>query len=171
MAPLGTKCYTHIKPHKHASWGFHAEDAWYVGPAMNHYRCHTVVMKEKAAQRITDTIEFKQHGVKVPNVTPTERIVKAIKDLTAAVRNDPTEGQLIYIEAVQRVRAVLLKEKQQKHPVPPALQEKTEEVPTRNQIQAPAQPVALKAPMPTNEISTQHLALILCEEDEIDMTE
>eukprot|EP00957_Ditylum_brightwellii_P132804 10126392-Ditylum_brightwellii.AAC.1 len=77
MSPPGTKCYIHIKPHKCASWGFHAEDVWYVGPAMNHYRCYTLVMKNKTAQCITDTIKFKYNGVKVTNVTPAERIAKA----------------------------------------------------------------------------------------------
>eukprot|EP00957_Ditylum_brightwellii_P105401 8035240-Ditylum_brightwellii.AAC.1 len=37
MAHPGTKVYIHIKPHKRASWGFKAEDAWYVGPAMEHF--------------------------------------------------------------------------------------------------------------------------------------
>eukprot|EP00957_Ditylum_brightwellii_P132803 10126391-Ditylum_brightwellii.AAC.1 len=99
MAPLGTKCYIHNKPHKCTSWDFNAEDVWYLGPAVNHYRCYTMVMKEKAGQHITDTIKFKHHGVKVPNVTPAERIAKAGKDLAAAVRNDPTEGPPDYIEA------------------------------------------------------------------------
>eukprot|EP00957_Ditylum_brightwellii_P164878 12553097-Ditylum_brightwellii.AAC.1 len=72
MAPPGTRCYIHIKPHKRASWRFHAEDAWYVGPALQHYRCYTVVMKEKAAHRITVTVKFKCHGAKVPRVTPAE---------------------------------------------------------------------------------------------------
>eukprot|EP00957_Ditylum_brightwellii_P127745 9741911-Ditylum_brightwellii.AAC.1 len=100
MAPPGIKHYIHIKPHKCASWGFYAEDAWYVDPATNHYKCYTVVMREKAAQRITCTIKFKHIGVKVPNVTPAERIAKAVKGLTAVVRNNPTEGLLDYIEAV-----------------------------------------------------------------------
>eukprot|EP00957_Ditylum_brightwellii_P092683 7057150-Ditylum_brightwellii.AAC.1 len=82
VAPPGTRCYIHIKPHKQASWGFHAEDAWYVGPALQHYRCYTVVMKEKSAQRITDTVKFKHHGAKVPTVTPAERVAKAVKELT-----------------------------------------------------------------------------------------
>eukprot|EP00957_Ditylum_brightwellii_P182958 13935692-Ditylum_brightwellii.AAC.3 len=110
MAPTGTKYYIHIKSCKCASWGFHAEDAWYVGPALNYYRCYNVVMKEKTAQCITDNIKFKHHGVKVPNVTPAEKIAKAVKGLTAAVRNDPTEGPLDHIEAVQWLRVVLLNE-------------------------------------------------------------
>eukprot|EP00957_Ditylum_brightwellii_P202398 15329996-Ditylum_brightwellii.AAC.1 len=85
MAPPGIKCYIHIKPHKRVSWVFHAEDAWYIGPALRHYRCYTIVMKEKAAQRITDTIKFKHHGAKMPTVTLAERVAKAVKELTSAV--------------------------------------------------------------------------------------
>eukprot|EP00957_Ditylum_brightwellii_P171918 13088536-Ditylum_brightwellii.AAC.1 len=69
-------------------------------------------MKEKAAQQITDTVKFKHHGAKVPTVTPTERVAKAVKELTSAVCNEPTDGPPDYIEAVQRLRAVLLKEQQ-----------------------------------------------------------
>eukprot|EP00957_Ditylum_brightwellii_P076069 5782209-Ditylum_brightwellii.AAC.1 len=98
MAPPGTQCYIHIKPHKHTSWGFHAEDAWYVGPSLQHYRCYTVVMKEKAAQQKTDIVKFKHHGAKVPMVSPTERFAKAVKELKSAVRNELTDGPPDYIE-------------------------------------------------------------------------
>ena len=91
------------------SWGFHAKDAWYRGPSLRHYMCYTVVMKEKAAQRITDAVKFKHHGAKVPTVSPTERGAKAVKELKSAVRNEPTDGPPDYIEAVQQLRAVLLK--------------------------------------------------------------
>eukprot|EP00957_Ditylum_brightwellii_P004862 370516-Ditylum_brightwellii.AAC.1 len=145
ISPPGTKCYICIKPHKHALWGFHAKDAWYVSPVLNHYRCYTVVMKEKAAQRITDTIKLKHHGIKVLNVTPAEQIAKAVKELTAAIRNDPTEGPPDYIEAVQQLRAMLLNEKQQERLVP-GPQNEMKEVPLRNPNQITEQPVALKAP-------------------------
>eukprot|EP00957_Ditylum_brightwellii_P069140 5250116-Ditylum_brightwellii.AAC.1 len=65
MAPPGMKCFIHIKPHKRVSWGFHAEDAWYVGPALKHYKCYTVIIKQTTAQRITDTVRFQHHNVKL----------------------------------------------------------------------------------------------------------
>eukprot|EP00957_Ditylum_brightwellii_P010787 818009-Ditylum_brightwellii.AAC.1 len=67
-------------------------------------------MKEKAAQQITDTIKLKHHRAKVPTVTMAGRVAKAVKELTSAICNEPTDGPLDYIEAVQRLRAVLLKE-------------------------------------------------------------
>eukprot|EP00957_Ditylum_brightwellii_P108123 8248236-Ditylum_brightwellii.AAC.1 len=81
------------------------EDAWYIGPALQHYRCCTMVMKEKAAQWKTDTVKFKHHGAKVPTVTPSERVAKAVKELTSVVNNEPTYGPPDYIEAVQQLRA------------------------------------------------------------------
>eukprot|EP00957_Ditylum_brightwellii_P091966 7002315-Ditylum_brightwellii.AAC.1 len=118
MVPPGTRCYIHIKPHNQASWGFHAEDAWYVGPALQHNRCYTIVIKEKAAQWITGTVKFKHHGAKVPTVTPAERVAKVLKELTSAVCNEPTDDPPDYIEAVQQLRAVLLKEQQPTHDEP-----------------------------------------------------
>eukprot|EP00957_Ditylum_brightwellii_P078851 5996039-Ditylum_brightwellii.AAC.1 len=75
-------------------------------------------MKEKAAQWITDTIKFKHHGAKVPTVTLAERVTKAVKELTNAVCNEPTDGPPDYIEAVQWLQAVLLKEQQPTRDVP-----------------------------------------------------
>jgi hypothetical protein len=40
LAPPGTHFLIHEKPHNRASWAPHALDAWYLGPALNHYRCH-----------------------------------------------------------------------------------------------------------------------------------
>eukprot|EP00957_Ditylum_brightwellii_P078936 6002125-Ditylum_brightwellii.AAC.1 len=72
MAPPGTKAYIHIKPHKGASWGFKAEDDWYVGPAIEHYRCYKVVMKQSTAQQISDTVRFEHHSVHIPSITPAQ---------------------------------------------------------------------------------------------------
>eukprot|EP00957_Ditylum_brightwellii_P207236 15352093-Ditylum_brightwellii.AAC.1 len=123
--------------------GFHTEDTWYVGLALRHYRCYTVVMKEKAAQWITDTIKFKHHRGKVPTVTPAERVAKAMKKLTT-----------------QRLRAVLLKEQQ---PTCDEPYRSVEKYATPQQ-----QPVTTKEPIPTNPILSCYPALILCQLDKIE---
>eukprot|EP00957_Ditylum_brightwellii_P210154 15364621-Ditylum_brightwellii.AAC.1 len=142
MAPPGTKCFIHIKPHKRASWRFHAEDAWYVGPALKHYRCYMVVMKQSIVQRITDTIRFKHHNVKLSTVTPAERIQKAVKELTNAVKTNPTEGPANYIEVIQCLKAVVLGEKQQPR-------EQAETVTQRNPHQSAEHPAIIKAMLTT----------------------
>eukprot|EP00957_Ditylum_brightwellii_P193239 14713758-Ditylum_brightwellii.AAC.1 len=118
MAPPGTKCYIHIKLHKQASWGFHMEDAWYVRPALQHYRCYTVVMKKKAAQRITDTIKFKHHGAKVPTFTLAERVAKAAVLLKEQqpTRDEPTRSGATYTTPQQQL--VTTKEQIPTNPIP-----------------------------------------------------
>eukprot|EP00957_Ditylum_brightwellii_P194352 14801797-Ditylum_brightwellii.AAC.1 len=113
MASPGTKCYTHTKPHKRVLLGFHAKDAWYIGPAMKYCICYAVVMKQTSVQWIIDRICFKHHNAMVPSVKPAEQIEKAVKELTKAVHKNPTEKPTDYIEAVKQLKAVLLWEKQQ----------------------------------------------------------
>ena len=101
MAPPGTQAFVHIKPANRATWGDHAEDAWYVGPALNHYRCTTVIMAKSSAKRISDTVKFKHHTTKLPNITPAERVERATKSLTSALQNQPDDAPNDYLMAVQ----------------------------------------------------------------------
>ena len=39
MAPPGTKTLVHEKPDQRALWDPHAAEGWYIGPAVEHYRC------------------------------------------------------------------------------------------------------------------------------------
>ena len=41
LSPLGTKVIVHVKPQKCASWDPHGLNGFYVGLAMDHYRCYT----------------------------------------------------------------------------------------------------------------------------------
>jgi hypothetical protein len=42
IAPPGIKVLAHKMPSNRQSWSPHAFPAWYVGPALEHYRCYTV---------------------------------------------------------------------------------------------------------------------------------
>jgi hypothetical protein len=44
LAPPGTRAVAHVKPKARHSWAPHGEDAWYVGPVPDHYRCYKVWM-------------------------------------------------------------------------------------------------------------------------------
>eukprot|EP00957_Ditylum_brightwellii_P078510 5969370-Ditylum_brightwellii.AAC.2 len=152
MAPPGTKCFIHIKPHKRASWGFHAEDAWYVGQALTHYQCYKVAMKQSTAQHITYTVRFQHHNVKLPKVTPAEHIEKAVRELTNAVEANPTEGPADCIEATQCLRVVVLGEKQ------PRVQKG--KIPQRNPGQAAEQSATLKAVPTAAQNPPERLAVV-----------
>jgi hypothetical protein len=42
MAPPGTRIIAHETPNRRKTWAPHGQDGWYIGPALEHYRCYTV---------------------------------------------------------------------------------------------------------------------------------
>jgi hypothetical protein len=57
LAPPGTKVIIHEKPQQRKTWDPHGTEGWYLGPAMEHYRCHWVFTNKTKAERITDTVK------------------------------------------------------------------------------------------------------------------
>ena len=41
IGPPGTRVLVHEKTQQRGTWALHGEDAWYIGPAFDHYRCDT----------------------------------------------------------------------------------------------------------------------------------
>jgi hypothetical protein len=42
LAPPGTRIIAHETPGRRRTWAPHGQDGWYIGPALEHYRCYTV---------------------------------------------------------------------------------------------------------------------------------
>jgi hypothetical protein len=85
MAPPGTKILVHLKPTHCKSWAYHASNSWYIEPSLKHYRCIRAIMEGTGGKRLTDTFHFKHHAMPIPTITPTNRIIAATRDLTAAI--------------------------------------------------------------------------------------
>ena len=107
MAPPGTNTIAHVKPSVRSSYGYHAQEAWYVGPALKHYQCYKAISKKTGAEIISDTVQFKFHNVSVPTNTPIDRLVKATNDLTQALNLKPPPQLQDHIEVVERLRTIL----------------------------------------------------------------
>ena len=58
MAPPVTKGLLHEKPVQQKSWNPHGYEGWYLGPALEHYRCYRVYKNRTRAEIIVDTVEF-----------------------------------------------------------------------------------------------------------------
>eukprot|EP00957_Ditylum_brightwellii_P176129 13411749-Ditylum_brightwellii.AAC.1 len=66
LALPGSKIITHKKTGQRGSWDPHRVDDWYIGPAMQHYRCFRVYCTWSRAERIGDTIDFSCKTCKCP---------------------------------------------------------------------------------------------------------
>jgi hypothetical protein len=66
MAPPGARIIAHETPGRRQTWAPHGQDVWYIGPAMEHYRCYTVYITKTRSNRIVETVEFFPHQFKIP---------------------------------------------------------------------------------------------------------
>jgi hypothetical protein len=54
---------------------------------MHHYRCQNVYISSTASERIVDTLEFFPHNYQMPQLSSTDRLIMAAKDMTDALQN------------------------------------------------------------------------------------
>ena len=95
LAPPGIKILSHVLPDNQKSWAPHAEDGFYLGPALKHYRCHKVWITRTAAERIANTVKWYPHNnLKMPIPSRESIILAAIHDLTAAIQSQDTNPLL-----------------------------------------------------------------------------
>jgi hypothetical protein len=87
FAPPGCKIIAHEKPGKQRTWAPHGQHGYSLGPAMHHYRCQNVYISSTASERIVDTLEFFPHNYQMPQLSSTDILIMAAKDMTDALQN------------------------------------------------------------------------------------
>jgi hypothetical protein len=92
MAPPGTRIIVHETPGRRRTWALHGEDGWYIGPALEHYRCYTVYITKTRSSRVVETVEFFPHTFKLPFPSSSERETPAAADLTHSLLKPQPAG-------------------------------------------------------------------------------
>jgi hypothetical protein len=54
---------------------------------MHHYRCQNVYISATASERIVDTLKFFPKNYQMPQLSSTDRLIMAAKDMTDALQN------------------------------------------------------------------------------------
>ena len=107
LAPPGTKLIIHEKPSQRKSWAPHGVFAWYVGPALEHYRCIRAYVLSTFKERITDTAQFFPHSIKMTSTTDADYLQEATDDiLSILARPTPT---LPFLETGPALRSAIAK--------------------------------------------------------------
>jgi hypothetical protein len=66
LAPPGARIIDHETPGRRRTWAPHGQDGWYIGPALEHYRCYTVYITKTRSTRVVETVEFFPNTFKLP---------------------------------------------------------------------------------------------------------
>jgi hypothetical protein len=91
FAPPGCKTIAHDKPGKRRTWAPRGQHGYSLGPAMHHYRCQNVYISATTSERIVDTLEFCPHKSQMPQLSSTDRLLVAAKDMMDAFQNPHPE--------------------------------------------------------------------------------
>jgi hypothetical protein len=90
LVPPGIKVLVHLKPDQRASWAYHGEEGWYVGPSMHHYRCVQCFMRTTSKVRDVDTVELFPTTISFPSVSTEDYLQQAAGDILSILSSQPT---------------------------------------------------------------------------------
>lgn len=91
IGPPGTHLLVHEKPANRPTWAPHAVDAWYLGPAVQHYRCYRTYIWSTKTERISDTVEWKPKHVLFPHQNVSEQILSGTQQIIRALQTSATD--------------------------------------------------------------------------------
>jgi hypothetical protein len=82
-------------------------DGWYLGPSQEQYQCCIIHVKKTRSKRISDTVFFKHKYITQPTLTPVNTVVKAIDDLTSALKGARNVKGMQQIERLKKIDKLL----------------------------------------------------------------
>ena len=108
LAPPGTKVAVHSKPGQLNTWDPNCKEGWYVGPALEHYRCVQCYMPATRSVVTSDTVLFLPHDIPFPEVKIDDFLRQAATDLISILTHPPP-STVPSLEAGDATKNALLK--------------------------------------------------------------
>ena len=111
LAPPDTQVIIHEKPTVRGTWASHGVKGWYLGPSVNHYRCHHVYVTKTRGERDSDCVEFFPHNTPLHYKSSAENAIIAARELAYALQNPAPQApfsnmgeyQLAAIEQMSKI--------------------------------------------------------------------
>jgi hypothetical protein len=101
LAPPGTYVIAHDKLDQRASWDPHGVDGFYLGPALDHYRCYQVnITKTKGTQSV-DTVEFFHSKTAMRHTSSNDLASIAALELSNSLQNPAPAAPFSHIGTSQ----------------------------------------------------------------------
>jgi hypothetical protein len=101
LAPPRTRVIAHEKPYQRASWDPHGLDGYYLGPALDHYRCYQLHITKTKGTRIVDTVEFFPATFFMPRTSSKDLASIAAMELSDALQHPAPAAPFSQIGTVQ----------------------------------------------------------------------
>jgi hypothetical protein len=107
LAPLRCAVQPFESRDQQGTWAEHTTNGWYIGTSTEHYQCHKIYVKKTRSERISDTVFFKHKYITQPTLTTADTIVKAINNLTHALKGWRNQQEIAQIKALEKNDKIL----------------------------------------------------------------
>ena len=114
IAPLGTKALIYDDPDSRTSWAPHGTDAYYVSPALQHYRCLRFFTPDTRAFRTSGSYKLYPTHCKTPTISQADLTIQAANDLYKALstpkllqNKHPPQRNIHHIKALQDLTDII----------------------------------------------------------------
>ena len=116
IAPPGIRVKAHARPTQRQTWALHTFDAWYVGPAMEHYRCYTVwATQTRQLRTVNQLMWFPKRNF--PKLTSLDLLQATVEDAIVLLRNPPQETFASTMETNHRTQLIHFFDTLQQQPI------------------------------------------------------
>ncbi len=100
LGPVGCRVLIHARSATRCSWDFCAKNGFYIGPAMDSYRCFKLVNADTKSQVISDTVEFRHSYLSVPAPSTEDRIMHGLQVVASALTGVTPPTIISQVEAI-----------------------------------------------------------------------
>ena len=149
LGPLGCKVAIHEMPEARGTWSPHAVEGYYIGPAIQHYRCYNVWVDETKSERIANTLVWLPSMMPVPKTSSADAAVAAAQELIFALTNPHPASALAplrdehkaALETLSNIFATAVPEPSNEQSENPAQSPALPRVPAADSVQSQSFPV------------------------------
>ncbi len=104
LRPVGCHVLIHTKPVTRHSWGFRTKEGFYIGPALDSYRCFKLVKSDTKSQVISDTVKFHHAYCAISTPTPADKIIHGLQVMSGSLKDAPPPTTITQVKAIANLR-------------------------------------------------------------------
>ncbi len=104
---MGCAVQIHKSSEQRGTWAANTINGWYLQTSPEHYQCHQIYVKKTKSERISDTVFFKHRYLTQPTVTSADTIIKALGELTHALKGRRNMKGIEQIKSLTKIAKLL----------------------------------------------------------------
>jgi hypothetical protein len=103
LAPVGCRVLIQAKLVMQRSWDYRAKQGFYLGPALDHYRCYKLVNSDTKQKVILDTVKLRHAYLQILMVLADDKIINGRQVMAGALQNAPPPTSSNQLDAIETI--------------------------------------------------------------------